>query len=289
MEDNQSVEVLNKDEFDLNNVNNKESIEEKERLFFKKYTLSDIGIFICTIFLTFCYIGTFIYGIFQKIDPTNVVSVAQAQLIINSSIFGILCAWVPYFLKYILRIKIGFSINLGIQIIATSGLILGEVFQFYYLIPGWDSILHFSTGAGFCFLGYALFMLFVNKSNLKHKVLLGIMFGIFCSLGIALLWEIYEFTCDTLGGLNMQKVLPEDVPWFNGGDTFADIVASDEVIADFYRSPEGYKYALKDTMSDILYCFAGTGSFAVIASIISYFKPHSFDNLIQIVPSRKAK
>ena len=35
MEDNQCVEVLNKDELNLNDVNNKESIEEKEGLFFK--------------------------------------------------------------------------------------------------------------------------------------------------------------------------------------------------------------------------------------------------------------
>lgn len=263
------------------NVINIECIEDEK----KESKLSKYGILITTIILICCYMASLIYGIVAKINENPaVVSPAQAQIVINSAIFGFLCAMVPYFLKWILHIKIGFAINLGIQIIGLAGLVIGEAFQLYYKVFFWDSLLHGLTGAGFAFLGYALCMLVIKDSNLKHKNFIALMVAIMVSLSVALIWEIYEFTCDSIGGLNMQKIMPEDGPLFNGGDTHAPLFGTDQEIAEFYRSPEGFRYALMDTMQDILCCITGIACFSFIAVIITHFNEHAFDNMIQIIP-----
>lgn len=260
---------------------------------FSHYKLNDWLTFGLGILLTCCYIGVMVYGILQKQawaddaleDQRITVSGAQAQLIINSAIFGILAAWIPYFAKWILKVKVSFGINIIIQIFCASGMIIGEALQVYYLIPSWDVILHIFSGLFFTIIGYILFRIFTRHNKIKHKVLLGVMFGIFCSLAVSVLWEVYEFMCDSIGGLNMQKILPEDAAWFNGGDTQAilDIETYGEEILAFYSTPEGYKYALMDTMEDLVGCFLGTIATGIFIAIVVRFKPDAFENSIKIV------
>ena len=264
---------------------------------FKHYKLNDWLIFFLCIFLTCCYVGVLIYGVLQKQewqrgslenDNISTVSLAQAQLIINSAAFGILASWLPYTLKWVLKLKISFSLNLIIQIYCAAGMIVGEALQVYYLIPTWDVILHVFSGLFFTILGYILFRIFTRHNKIKHKVLLGVMFGIFCSLAVSVIWEVYEFTCDSIGGLNMQKILPEDVDWFNGGNTkeILDQTYWEEIL-EFYSSPTGYRYALMDTMEDFIGCCIGTGVTAVFIAVVAHFNPDAFEDSIKLVRRNK--
>jgi hypothetical protein len=53
----------------------------------------------------------------------------------------------------------------------------------------------------------------------------------------------------------MQKFIPAD-PFFNGGDSSKPLNGSDQEIANFYRFPKGYAFALRDTMEDIICHFS---------------------------------
>jgi hypothetical protein len=55
----------------------------------------------------------------------------------------------------------------------------------------------------------------------------------------------------------MQKTIPEG-NLFNGGNSFADLLGSDAEVAAFFRTSKGYRYALMDTMSDLVECFGGS-------------------------------
>lgn len=107
---------------------------------------------------------------------------------------------------------------------------LGEVRSFYYVIPFWDSILHgFSAGM----LGiFGLFL--VNLLNRHDNVAVQLspvfvaLFSFCFALAVGAFWEIYEFTGDSLLGLNMQKFRLEDGTQLVGHE------------------------ALKDTMKDII-------------------------------------
>jgi len=107
---------------------------------------------------------------------------------------------------------------------------LGEVLSFYYLIPHWDIILHFFSGAMLGALGFIL----VSWLNDSEKISVSLspafvaLFAFCFALSCGAVWEIYEFVFDGLLNLNMQK--------------FA--TASGEVLV-------GHD-ALRDTMEDIV-------------------------------------
>ena len=107
---------------------------------------------------------------------------------------------------------------------------LGEVRNFYYLIPHWDTILHAFSGSMLGALGFTLVRI-LNDSEKIHVTLspLFICLFAFCfALAVGALWEIYEFTGDAIFGLNMQKFRLSDGTELIGhaalGDTMKDII-----------------------------------------------------------------
>ena len=94
--------------------------------------------------------------------------------------------------------------------------VLGEINSFYVKIPMWDTILHTISGFIFAGLGFALVDIF--NRNARFKFLLSPFFvalTAFCfAMTIGGLWELFEFACDRLLGVDMQK------------DTYVDSISS---------------------------------------------------------------
>ena len=107
---------------------------------------------------------------------------------------------------------------------------LGEVRSFYYLIPHWDTILHAFSGVMLGALGFSLVTLL--NSSAKVSVQLSPFFVAlfaFCfALAMGALWEIYEFSGDSLFGMNMQKYREYDGTVLIGHaaliDTMKDVI-----------------------------------------------------------------
>ena len=107
---------------------------------------------------------------------------------------------------------------------------LGEVFDFYYVVPHWDTVLHFFSGAMLGALGFILVDL-LNRSE-KVRVQLSPLFVslfAFCfALAAGAVWEIYEYTVDGVMHLNMQKYATEAGVMLIGRaalrDTMKDII-----------------------------------------------------------------
>ena len=107
---------------------------------------------------------------------------------------------------------------------------LGEVLHFYYLLPHWDIVLHFFSGAMLGALGFILVSQ-LNNSEGIHVSLSPFFVALFAfcfALSCGVLWEIYEFVFDDLLGLNMQKF----------------ITATGEIL-------QGHN-AVQDTMTDLI-------------------------------------
>lgn len=86
--------------------------------------------------------------------------------------------------------------------------------NFYEIFPMFDLILHFISGTILFALG---FFLFCKKSPALKGIFLPLIFSLCFSLSGAVIWEIYEFTVDSLFGLATQ-----------GGsltDTMGDLIA----------------------------------------------------------------
>ena len=86
---------------------------------------------------------------------------------------------------------------------------LGEMLNFYYVIPHWDVILHFFSGAMLGALGFIL----VSQLNDSEMIRVSLspffvaLFAFCFALACGAVWEVYEFVFDGILGLNMQKFM----------------------------------------------------------------------------------
>lgn len=107
---------------------------------------------------------------------------------------------------------------------------LGEVQNFYYRVPFWDTILHGFSAVMLGALGFFL-VDFMNRSRTLHLQLkpFFVSFFAFCfATTCGVVREIYEYTADQLLGTNMQKFMTADGVVLSGhaalGDTMKDII-----------------------------------------------------------------
>lgn len=234
---------------------------------------------VLTSLLLAVYIATLIYGFFEYFNPTLTTS-SQALLIILQCSGGLVLAVAPYLLEKLFHIKLAFPIRFALEIFGVMGIVLGEGFRFYYRLDCWDDILHFASGFGVAFLGASTISNLNKKSESQHRIAIAIGIGVLLSFSVAFVWELFEYSMDVIFKTNMQKCLPEITPLFNGGDTSAILGGTDEEIAAFFRSPEGYRYALMDTMGDLWDCFLGTMGFVLVGLAVGHHKETAFDNLV---------
>lgn len=107
---------------------------------------------------------------------------------------------------------------------------LGEVHNFYYVIPHWDDILHAFSGAMLGALGFSLVTILNDseKAKISLSPLFVALFAFCFALAAGAVWEMYEFIGDGLFGLNMQKFRLSDGYVLSGhaalSDTMYDII-----------------------------------------------------------------
>lgn len=134
------------------------------------------------------------------------------------------------------RIKISSALSCAIILFIFAAEFLGEIKEFYYLVPWWDVMLHSMSGVILGMIGFML-VYSLNASDVA-KVQLSpffICFFAFCfALAAGAVWEIFEFSGDRLFGMNMQKYMP---PY---GTT--------QLMTENWR----YDAGLIDTMKDII-------------------------------------
>jgi len=103
------------------------------------------------------------------------------------------------------KIKIPTSISVIFMIFIILSLILGSRFDFYEKFSWWDDLLHFSYGLGFAFIGYLVIQYFSTKRQVNNDTILVVLFSLCFTLAGAVLWEIYEFSVDSILGWNTQR------------------------------------------------------------------------------------
>lgn len=235
---------------------------------------------ILTICLLAIYLGTWIYGITQLCNPVFVTK-SQAVLIVLQCTGGLVLSIAPDLLEKWFKIKLSFAVRFGIELFGLMGIVLGEGLQFYHNYSWWDDMLHFTSGFGVAFLGYCVVANLIKNNSATHKVAICVIASIAISFSVGFIWEIFEFSMDNIFGTDMQKSITEYGDLYNGGSILANLNGTDEEIADYFRTPEGYRFALMDTMGDLVNCFIGTALFQFTALFIRIKHAHAFDNQIE--------
>lgn len=174
----------------------------------------------------------------------NIKVKSDYVLMLIQCLLGIVALFIPSIISKKWKIIIPSSMYMIYIIFLYAAIFLGEVRDFYYRIPHWDTILHTFSGAALGALGFSV----VNLLNKQEKLKVNLspffvaLFSLCFAITMGVVWEIYEFSFDGLLGLNMQKFALE-----NG----VNLVG---------------RAALSDTMKDLIVDSIG----ALVISILGY-------------------
>lgn len=162
-------------------------------------------------------------GSHEKVKSDYVLTLLQC-------ILGIIVMFIPTFAEHKWSIDIPNNMEIAYFVFLYCAIYLGEVRDFYYLIPHWDIILHAFSGATLGSLGFFL-VSYLNDSEILDTNLspFFIAFFAFCfALASGVVWEIYEFLADYILGTNMQKFILADGTVLQGqaaiSDTMEDLI-----------------------------------------------------------------
>lgn len=189
--------------------------------------------------------------LFKIVTTSNVLSEAGVDERVRSDyilmflecILGIFAMLLPGMLTKKFKIEIPEKIYYLYVLFLYAAIFLGEVRDFYYTIPYWDTILHTFSGAMIGFIGFSLIDILNN--NVERVTLSPFFIAFFAfafAITVGVVWEFYEFTSDGVFGTNMQKYKLRDGTELVGRealkDTMEDLMV--DVLGAFVASGIGY-------------------------------------------------
>ncbi len=160
---------------------------------------------------------------FEKLKSDYLLMLTQCAL-------GLVVMMIPTIITRHFKLMVPGVMCILYYVFLYCAIFLGEIFSFYYRIPIWDSILHAMSAAMLGALGFIL-VDWLNKDEhvkISMNPLFVSLFAFSFALMIGTLWEIYEFSFDSILGLNMQKAKLEDGTPLIGNaalsDTMKDLI-----------------------------------------------------------------
>lgn len=178
------------------------------------------------------------------IDPLTGRGRSDYVLMLIQCLLGILALTIPNMFFKKRKIEIPTNMYILYMIFLYCAITLGELRNFYYRIPNWDTILHTFSGGMIGALGFSFVSLFNKTENLHLKLtpFFVALFAFMFSVTLGVVWEVYEFAFDGLLGLNMQKFMNESgmplVGRFALADTMEDLIV--DIWGAFIMSTIGY-------------------------------------------------
>lgn len=158
----------------------------------------------------------------------------------------IIVVFVPVILDRGVNIRIPRALEIAFVGFCFSGLVLGDLFDFYGRFKWWDILLHGISGVMLGILGYVILSAFMDLEKAKTSVrpVLAAVWIICFALAVGALWEIFEYIADGIFGLNSQQYLTST-------GTFDE------------STPLKGREALRDTMEDLILGFIGAAAVAI--------------------------
>ncbi len=209
-------------------------------------------------------LGFLLYRIFTAptVASDNISTTIRVKsdyiLMFIQCILGIFALILPSIISKKMKLRIPSNMYIPFMIFLYCAIFLGEVRNFYYNVPHWDTILHTFSGAMLGALGFSFVSLLNNQKRIQFKLTpFFISAFAFCfAVTLGALWEIYEFSFDGILGLNMQKFALEDGTLLVGRE------------------------ALSDTMKDIIVDCIGAGATSFIGYISLKYKKGWYEKLL---------
>lgn len=210
----------------------------------------------------------------------------------------------PFFIEKRFKIELPNALEIIIMLFIFSAEILGEINNFYGIIPHFDTILHTINGFLAAGVGFALFDLLNNNVQSINLSPLFLAILAFCfSMTIGVLWEFFEFGADKYFKTDMQKdfvvksissvtLHPEgkNIPIKVDDIDYTIIYSRDKDGNELETRIEGgyLDIGINDTMKDLFVNFLGAICFSSFGYLyILNRSKYSFVN--NFIPSKRTK
>ncbi len=211
-------------------------------------------------FLILLGTGVCFYLIF-KLFHEPIEKKSSTGFLFFEMILGMVLIFVPNLFKKFFKIEIPSFIAVFYWLFLALAVFIGTGLQVIARIFYWDKILHLGSSMLLVAVGYGLLSFFLDGKLTEpltpfFYILFGLSFGLMCGV----VWEFYEFICDSLLGMNLQRFAG------NGHDLLG-------------------RAALMDTMGDLWINALG----AVLFSIPCYIKGKKDPGFFQKLAFKKTK
>ena len=197
-----------------------------------------------------------------------------------TGVLAALLLLLPPFIEHSFHVRLPATLEILAYIFVFSAQILGEIADFYTLIPIWDAILHTFNGFMFAAFGFCLVDIFNKTERFRFELSpFFLALTAFCfSMTVGVLWEFFEFAADHVLLTDMQKdawvsaihsvslpnALGEKVTHIKGIASTRIVLESGEVIT----LQGGYlDLGLIDTIEDLFVNFIGAILFCTFGYI----------------------
>ena len=184
--------------------------------------------------------------------------------------------FLPFIIEHKLKIDLPNTLEIIIMIFVFSAEILGEVNNFYGIIPFWDTILHTLNGFLMAAIGFSLFDILNDKlKSIQLSSIYLCLFSFCFSMTVGVIWEFFEYGMDKTFNYDMQKDEYINEIYTTKLDNNNKVVSIDDikytVLYDENNKQlvnlNGYlDIGLHDTMKDLIVNFIG----AIIFNIFGY-------------------
>ncbi|UWP59927.1 hypothetical protein [Ruminococcus gauvreauii] len=204
---------------------------------------------------------------------------------------------VPSFIQVKFRIELPTALEIIILLFIFAAEILGEIQEFYIIIPFWDTLLHTLNGFLAAAIGFSLVVLLNDNQKLvftMSPVFIAIV--AFCfSMTIGVIWEFFECAMDLFFHLDMQKdtvlhtISSVMLDPAGGNKPYVIRGIQNTVVNGQDLGIGGYlDIGLLDTMKDLFVNFIGAAVFSLLGFF--YVKNRGTDSILKkFIPSKKTR
>jgi hypothetical protein len=148
----------------------------------------------------------FVVVILLSMIPVIVVSILSGLwTAFLGSFVIVLVSLLPYILQRKYKINFPVEFQLVLTLFLYASLFLGEVAGFYARFWWWDLLLHTGAGIAFGFISFLILYTLYFRGRITSSAFLIAVFSFTFAVAMGTIWEIFEFTGDSLLGTSLQR------------------------------------------------------------------------------------
>lgn len=214
---------------------------------------------------------------------------------------SLILLFLPFLIERRLKVDLPNTLEIIIMLFVFSAEILGEINNFYEIIPFWDTILHTLNGFVMAAIGFSLFDILNDKIKSIHLSPIFLCLFSFCfSMTIGIIWEFFEYGMDKIVNFDMQKdeyinkinTVTLDPEKNNNVITINNIkytIIYDQNNNELVKLDGYLDIGLNDTMKDLIVNFIGAIIFNIFGFL--YLKNRDKDIVVKnfIITNKKIK